>query len=144
MKNILVVEREQEAIGRLSEILRRCGYNVIVRESCGSALSLIREGAKVDLVITEERLPEMDGLEFIASLKEVDRFVPCIILTAHGSVESYLKALSLGVFEYLNRPLSAKEIARTVKAAIEWSPSRASSFLAGDSLRSGELWTTKD
>lgn len=76
MKNILVVEREQEAIGYLSEILGRCGYSVIVRESCGSALSLIREGTKVDLVITEERLPEMDGLEFLAALREVDRFVP--------------------------------------------------------------------
>ncbi len=131
MKNILVVEREQEAIRHLSEILDRCGYNVIIKESCGSALSLIREGAKVDLVITEEFLPGMDGLEFIASLKEVDSLVPCIMLTAHGSVESYLKALNLGVFEYLNVPLSAKEIGRIVRAAIEWSPDSASPFLQG-------------
>jgi DNA-binding NtrC family response regulator len=128
MKTILVVEREQESITYLSEILNRYGYNVIAKQCSWSALSVVREGTKVDLVITEERLPEMGGLEFLASLKEVDSSVPSIMLTTHGSVESYLKALNLGAFEYLSKPLSAKELGRIVKAAIEWSPSRASSF----------------
>jgi len=130
MKTILVVESEQEAIAYLSNILNRYGYNVIAKQCSLSALSVVREGTKVDLVITEERMPEMDGLELLASLKEVGSSVPAIMLTTHGSVESYLKALNLGAFEYLNKPLSAKEIGRVVKAAIEWSPDRASSFHA--------------
>lgn len=130
MKTILIVEREQEAIEYLSDILNRDGYNVIAKQCSRTALSIVREGTKVDLVITEEHLPEMDGLELLASLKEFDSSVPSIMLTAHGSVESYLKAINLGAFEYLNKPLSAKEIGRVVKAAIEWSPGRASSFCA--------------
>jgi two-component system response regulator (stage 0 sporulation protein F) len=128
MKTILVVEREQEAIAFLSDVLNRYGYNVIAKQCSWSALSVVRDGAKVDLVITEEHLPEMDGLEFLASLKEFDSSVPSIMLTDHGSVESYLRAINLGAFEYLNKPLSAKEISRVVTAAIEWSLGRASSF----------------
>jgi DNA-binding NtrC family response regulator len=64
-------------------------------------------------------MPGMDGLEFLNALRQKDPAVPVIMLTAYGAVESYLKSLSLGVFEYVNKPIKAKDLGRVVQAAID-------------------------
>jgi len=119
MKTILLVDDEIEILRSLGEILDRFGYTVISRTAAQDALSVVREGAKIDLVITDYRMPVMDGLEFLNALRQMDASVPVIVLTAYGAVESYLKSLSLGVFEYINKPIKAKELGRVVQAAID-------------------------
>ncbi len=61
----------------------------------------------------------MDGLEFLIMLKQLLPTVPVIMLTGYGAVESYLKSLSLGVFEYVNKPVRAKELGKIIRAALE-------------------------
>ncbi len=119
MKTILLVDDEIHLLGVLKNILKKIGYKVAARTDAESALSVIREGTNVDLVITDYRLPGMDGIEFISVLKQVLPSVPVIVLTGYGSVEVYLKSLSLGVFEYLNKPVKAKELDRALKSAFE-------------------------
>ena len=121
MKTILLVDDELENLRSLGEILNRFGYKVIAKPDGQSALSVVDDGTKVDLVITDYRMPVMDGLEFVTSLKQVQPSIPVIMLTAYGAVETYLKSLSLGVFEYVNKPVKAKELGRIVKAAIDGS-----------------------
>lgn len=119
MKTILLVDDEPEILKSLGEILNRFGYDVIARTGGQSALSVVSDGAKIDLVITDYRMPGMDGLEFLNALRQKNSTVPVIVLTAYGAVESYLKSLSLGVFEYINKPIKAKELGRIVQAAID-------------------------
>jgi DNA-binding NtrC family response regulator len=119
MKTILLVDDEIEILKSLGEILNRFGYTVIARTEAEAALSVFREGTKIDLVITDYRMPVMDGLEFLNALRQMDASVPVIVLTAYGAVESYLKSLSLGVFEYMNKPIKAKELGRIVQAAMD-------------------------
>lgn len=119
MKTILLVDEERRILDVLEEIINTLGYQVISASSAESAMSVIREGTHIDLVLTAYRLPGMNGVEFIAVLKKVLPSVPVIILTGYASVEVYLKSLSLGVFEYLNKPVEVKELDRTLKSAFE-------------------------
>jgi len=118
MKTILLVDDELEILKSLGEILTRFGYQVIAKQSAQEALTSVKNGANIDLVITDYRMPGMDGLEFLNALRQMDSSVPVIMLTAYGAVESYLKSLSLGVFEYVNKPIKAKDLGRIVQAAI--------------------------
>ncbi len=119
MKTILLVDDEIQILEVLSEILTRFGYKVIARPDAQSALVVIQERTTVHLVITDYRMPGMNGAEFIAVLRELVPAVPIIMLTGFSSVELFLQSLRLGVFEHMNKPVKIKDLLRIVKAALE-------------------------
>jgi len=119
MKTILLVDDDRDILSCLEDSLSALGYNVIPKSDAESAMAIIREGAKVDLVLTDYSMPGMDGHEFFSVLKRILPSVPVIILTGYGSVETYLKSLSLGVCEFVCKPIEAKELDRIVKAALD-------------------------
>ncbi len=127
MRTILLVDDEPEVLSTLRDTLESFGYRVIPEPDAESALSELREQNEIDLVVTDLWLPGLSGIEFIAELKKILPKVPVIMLTAHGSVESYFRARSYGVFEYVNKPVRAKELDRIVEAALAWSTVDSSS-----------------
>ena len=126
MKTILLVDDEPELLDILGELLSGFGYKVIARIDAESALPAIKEGTTVDLVITDLKMPGMSGPEFVVALKRIVPAMPVIMLTAHGSVESYIQSRSDGVFEYINKPVQSKELRRIVKAALYWAEAQKS------------------
>ncbi len=118
MKTILVVDDERDLRAIVAEILEKAGYAVIATPDAESALSVLLNKTHIDLVITDLRLPGMSGTELVDVLRKGLPDVPVILLTGFGSVESYVKSRVLGVFEYINKPVQARELRRIVKAAL--------------------------
>jgi DNA-binding NtrC family response regulator len=117
-KNILVVDDDQENVRNYCEILADAGYRVIARGDVDAALALIQENTVVDLVITDYRMPGKTGLDFIVALRQLRPSLPVIMITAYGNIETYLHSISLGAFEYVNKPVKKKELERIVQHAL--------------------------
>lgn len=118
-KTILLVEDEAENRRSYEEILNDLGFKVIARPDAESALTTVREGVKIDLAITDYRMPGMNGLEFVTALRQILTSIPVIMITAYGDVGTYLESFSRGVFEYVNKPVNKDEFERIVKAALK-------------------------
>lgn len=119
MRTIILVDDDPDVLMTLGDMLNRSGYHVISTPDAESALAVIRVGTRIDLVITDYKMPGMDGGEFMMTLRSIAPSVPVIILTGHGSVELYIKSMSLGAFEYIAKPVRTNEFDRIVKAALE-------------------------
>ncbi len=112
-KRILVVDDEENTRMALTRLLSREGYDVKTASNGSEALSQIRS-QPVELIITDLNMPVMNGLSF---LRELNREYPSsnvIMITAYGEVESYLEALNLGAFEYLNKPVKLDELKKVM------------------------------
>ena len=116
MKTILLVDDEPEVLTLHEFMLNDSGYMVIPKSNAESALFLIREGVNVDLIITDYRMPGMNGVEFIKVLRRILPSVPVLMLTGDITVEI---EPSLGVFERIIKPVKGKELDRIVKAALD-------------------------
>lgn len=113
-KKILIVDDEENARLGLSKLLAQEGYGVDCVANGIEALEFLRR-KKANLVITDIRMPGMDGMTF---LRELNRSYPgtdIIMMTAYGGVESYLEALNLGAFEYINKPVKLDELKSIMK-----------------------------
>jgi DNA-binding NtrC family response regulator len=122
MQTILLVDTEPGTMNSHEEVLMQLGYRVIMAPDGRSGLEVALKGSPVDLLITECRIADMDGLAFVETIKEYLPRLPVIVLTKHSSIETYIRALSLGVFEYVNAPVSVKELRRIVTSALKVGP----------------------
>lgn len=118
-KTILLVDNEPENIPYYADVLVNLGYNVIARPDADSALQLFHDGAKIDLIITEDIIRGETGFEFVLLLSRLRPSVPVIMITAHGNIQTYLRSRSLGVIEYVHKPIRKKELERIVEHALQ-------------------------
>jgi two-component system response regulator (stage 0 sporulation protein F) len=113
MKNadirILVVDDEEHTRLGYAEVLRLEDYTVDVAENGAAGLEMVKKN-QYDVIVTDLRMPEMDGTMFIENLRKFDNEVKVVVITAFGSFKSYKKATSLGVVEYINKPVRAKDL----------------------------------
>ncbi|MEI6212984.1 MAG: response regulator [Desulfuromonadales bacterium] len=112
-KQILVVDDEENARMALSKILVLEGYDVVSAGNGTEALAYLR-CKHVDLIITDLNMPEMNGLAFLRELNSCHPASNVIMVTAYGEVESYLEAMTLGVFEYINKPVKYDELKKVI------------------------------
>ncbi|MCD4689457.1 MAG: response regulator [Desulfuromonadaceae bacterium] len=106
---VLVVDDEENARIGLSKILEQEGYRVDSVANGREALDFLQR-QNVQVVISDLQMPEMNGMNF---LRELNRHYPStqvIMVTAHGGVESYLEAIHLGAYEYINKPIKLDEL----------------------------------
>ena len=118
MASILVVDDEENAREGLSKILTKEGYSVETAANGKEAIDSIKR-SDYDLVITDMRMPLMDGFEVLRELKKLDEGIGVIMITAYGEIESYLEAMNMGAYEYINKPVRVNELKRVITKILE-------------------------
>jgi two-component system response regulator FlrC len=114
---ILVVDDEQNMRVALFEALSCNGYEVRVAENGRMALDLMRKSVP-DLVISDIRMPGMDGIELLRHIKTDWPEMPVVIITGYATVETALEAMKRGAFDYILKPFSVEVIEETVKRVL--------------------------
>jgi two-component system response regulator AtoC len=116
-KHILIVDDEPSIRKVLGAHLRRDGYDVTAAASGVEAIETLQEEG-ADLVITDLRMPGMDGLELLRWVKQSYPGLPVIMLTAHGTVDSAVEALKRGAQDYLTKPFDQDELRLVILKAL--------------------------
>ena len=115
---IAVLDDERRMVDVLAMMLGREGYEVRPFVAAPALLQALEEGA-FDLLISDLRMPEVDGLEVLRSVRKVDPELPVILLTAHGSVSSAISAMREGAFDYVEKPFDNDELKALVRRALD-------------------------
>ncbi len=117
---IVVVDDNKNFLRVVSYQLRNLGFEVFETVSAEEAISQVQEESP-SLVITDLRMPEMDGLELLDRLLALDPQLPVIVLTAHGTTEQAVEATRKGAFEFLTKPFEVAELEQTIANALRLS-----------------------
>ena len=117
-EKILVVDDEQSMVQFLGIVLRKEGYQVTTSSNGKDALEKVRNDS-FDAVITDIRMPGMDGIQLLEGIKKIDPTLPVVIMTAYASQQSAIDAVNLGAFQYLIKNAKNDEIRLVVRNAIE-------------------------
>jgi two-component system, NtrC family, response regulator PilR len=118
MRRILVVDDEQSMREMLAIMLRQDGFEVVAAESRAVAAAVLAQGP-VDLVITDVKLPDGDGIEILRHVKAASPETVVIVMTAFGTTETAVAALKLGAHDYLLKPFDVDELKIVVRNALE-------------------------
>src|SRR5688572_8331278 len=116
-KQILVVDDEPNLRRVLRAQLERDGYDVHTAEDGEQALALLREH-HIDLVITDLRMPRLDGMELLRRIAAFEDPAPVVMITAHGTVDTAVEALKTGAFDYITKPFDQAEVRTIVRKAL--------------------------
>jgi two-component system response regulator HydG len=115
---ILVVDDEPSARSGLEKLLRQDGYEVDAASEGPIALALASERPP-DVVVTDLKMPKMDGVELLRKLREQDPDLPVIVVTAFGDVASAVGAMRAGAEDYLTKPVDFDALALAIERALE-------------------------
>ena len=116
IKRVLIADDEINIRRVLEAILRRDGYDVVT--SANGDEALVGMGRGISTVITDLKMPGLDGMGLLKRLSVDYPDVPVIMITAHGSVESAVEAVKLGAFDYVEKPFDQEQIRQIVAKAL--------------------------
>ncbi len=137
MAKILIVEDKDSMANMLKETLELEGYEVVIAEDGVEGIKKIRD-VKVDLVLTDLKLPKKDGLEVLKASKEENPLIPVIVMTAFGSIETAVRAMKSGACDFITKPLDTDHLLMLIKRSLENQRLIAENMLLKDKL-TGQL-----
>ena len=116
---IIVVDDEEVIRYTLQKKLSRQGYNVISLEKAEDVLYLLKNGQKVDLIITDVKLRKMDGIELLRRIHGQERHIPVLIISGHSNVEDAIKALRYGASDFIRKPFDINDVSSSVRLILK-------------------------
>ena len=117
---ILVVDDEPNMLRLLKTILMdKTGYEVTTTNNPLEVSKVLQEG-QYDLVVTDLKMPLVDGIDLIGIVKNIDATMPIIVITAYGTIETAEEAIQKGAYDFITKPFRKETILITIKRALEW------------------------
>jgi DNA-binding NtrC family response regulator len=119
-EKILAVDDEPDMLKLLSMIIKeKTPYEIVTTNNPLEALEIAKQGG-FDIVIADLKMPGLDGIELLESIKQVDEDIPVIIITAYGPVESATETMHKGAFDFITKPFRKEQILYTIDRALKW------------------------
>jgi two-component system response regulator HydG len=116
--HILVVEDDRSTADSLVEYLSGLGYSATPAYGGVEGLRMFQEG-DYQLVITDLKMPEIDGMDLLRAVKKMDSEVAVIVISGYGSIESAVKAIKNGAYDFIKKQFKLEEIEKIIKRAAE-------------------------
>jgi len=132
--HILVVDDEQVTREVLSEFLATQGYDVTAVENGPSAIQVVKE-EPVHAMVTDLRLPEMDGVELLEQVSQVQAHLPSIVMTGYGTIANAVRAMKAGAFDFIIKPVQLDAVSVVIKKALEFHQLRQENLLLKKTVR---------
>ncbi len=117
-KQVLIVDDEPNLRKILSHQLSRDGYDVLTAEDGEQGLAQLREH-HIDLVITDLKMPKIDGMTLLKKALEEEPELPVVLITAHGTIDTAVEALKTGAFDFVTKPFDKDEVRQIVAKALK-------------------------
>jgi DNA-binding NtrC family response regulator len=117
--SVLMVDDEQGFLEAMSKRLARRGLLVRVAPGGSRALEMLDQ-SEPDVVILDQKMPEMDGLQTLIQIKQRHPRVKVIMLTGHATVDSAVSGMALGAYEYLVKPCDLDTLLEQIHASVGW------------------------
>ena len=119
-ERILVVDDEPNMLRLLKTILMdKTGYEVDTTNNPLEVEKLLKE-QPYDLVVTDLKMPLVDGIDLIDIIKKIEAQIPIIIITAYGTMETAEEAIQKGAYDFITKPFRKENILITIRRALEW------------------------
>jgi two-component system, NtrC family, response regulator AlgB len=139
MAKLLIVDDEKNIRNHLATFFESSGHRVRTAESAAEALSAIAADGAFDLVLTDYRMAEVNGLALLQQIKRDNPALPVILMTAYGTVESAVAAMKSGAYDYVSKPFTLDQIQHVVARALEVQSLRAEVSLLRDAIEDQPL-----
>lgn len=117
-RKILVVDDEEDVRDTLHNVLKSLNYDPYTAESGAQALEIIKN-EKIDVVLSDLYMPEMDGIELLKRIRSVDPKMVFLMITAHPTIETAVEAIKKGAYDYLTKPFHIEEVRLKINRALE-------------------------
>ena len=117
--NILLVDDEVPFVETMTKRLSKSGINIVTAFSGQEALGHLAAGKDVDVVILDVKMPGMDGLETLTEIKRQHPDMDVIILTGHSTMDTAIKGMRLGAFDYLTKPCELEALIEVIEDAMK-------------------------
>lgn len=137
-KKLLIVDDEQSILDSLTRALNGQGYELLTSPDPLKALELVKTETP-PVVITDLKMPGMDGLALLEQIKSVNPHIQVVVITGHGSIDEAVSAMKKGAYDFIPKPFNRQEITAVVNRAFEKVSLLEENFLLREKLRKSQL-----
>ena len=136
-EKLLIVDDEPDMLKLLSMIIReKTPYEAVTTNNPHEALELAKQGG-FTLVITDLKMPGLDGIELLEAVKRVDADIPVIFITAYGTLESSIETMQKGGFDFITKPFKKEQMLFTIEKAMKFVALQRENRMLKEQLKKG-------